>query len=115
METAKNNAVQQSASSEYLLYDSSRESNTVGNNVFSGALPKTTQKLLSVAIQSLKGFGFSGYTTRVFYKPTGYNGIARDTLRIEFSMVGSPAPGKVASELIEAANTLETVSVLDAI
>jgi len=115
MATKSNNVVQPEVSPEYLLFDSNRQDNYTGHNVFSGALDKTTQKLLSSAIQSLKGFGFSSHNTRVFYKPAGYNGIVRDTLRIEFCMVGSPAPGKVATEIGENAAYLESVRALDAI
>jgi len=90
-----------------MLYDSAFEKHNLGDTIFSGALPKATQKLLATAIQQFKGFGFSGYSTRVYYKPEGYNGITRDTLRIEFAVVGSPNPGKVAAEVSQGAGLLQ--------
>jgi len=115
MATKSNNVVQPEGTSEYLLHDSSRPDNYTGHNVFSGSLDKATQKLLYTAIAQIKGFGFTRYNARVFYKPTGYDGIARDTVRIEFSVVGSPATGKVATELAENAEYLKSVQALDAV
>lgn len=104
MATSKTNAVPVADTSEYCVYDSSHENHSLGDTVFSRSIEATTQKLLSTTIAQLKGFGFSRYTVRVFYKPTGYSDIARNTLRFEFAVVGAPTPGKPSQALVAYAN-----------
>lgn len=104
MGTTKANDLQSNDTHEYLIYDSSVPTVSIGDSVFSRSLPKVNQELLRTAINSVKGAMFSSARCRIYFCPEGYKGNPNDTIRLEYNALFMCGMGAIKNTLVSASS-----------